>query len=121
MAKHKQIAILDAGSQFCGQIDRVVHELEVDCDILPINTPVNNLNRYRALIISGGPDSINEPGAKQCDPKIFESGKPVLGICYGMQLIAKYMGGTVSDSGLREDGKTQTEFSTSPLFKNIDS
>lgn len=121
MARHKQIAILDAGSQFCGQIDRVVHELDIDCDILPLATPLSNLEKYKALIISGGPDSVNEPGSKDCDPAVFNSGKPILGICYGMQLIAKHLGGSVGDSGLREDGKTQTTFSDNPLFKDIDS
>lgn len=121
MPTHKQIAILDAGSQFCGQIDRVVHELDIDCDILPLDTPLTDLSGYKAIIISGGPDSVNEPGSKDCDPAVFSSGKPILGICYGMQLIAKHLGGSVGDSGMREDGKTQTTFSDNALFKDIDS
>lgn len=119
MPTHKQIAILDAGSQFCGQIDRVVHELEVSCTILPLNTPAKKLSSYSAIIISGGPDSVNEPDSKDCDPAVFKLGKPILGICYGMQLIAKHLGGAVSDSGMREDGKTITKFSKNPLFEGL--
>jgi GMP synthase (glutamine-hydrolysing) len=115
----KQVVILDAGSQFCGQIDRVVHELEVASDILPLSTPASKLSQYTAIIISGGPDSVNEANSKDCDPAIFSLGKPILGICYGMQLIAKHLGGSVGDSGLREDGMAVTNFANNSLFKSI--
>lgn len=115
----KQVVILDAGSQFCGQIDRVVHELEVASDILPLSTPASELSQYNAIIISGGPDSVNEANSKDCDPAIFSLNKPILGICYGMQLIAKHLGGSVGDSGLREDGMAVTNFIENPLFTSI--
>lgn len=115
-----QLVILDAGSQFCGQIDRTVRELGVRCDILPLETPVEELEGYSAVIISGGPDSVTAEDAKHCDPAIFTAGKPVLGICLGLQLMAHHLGGRVGDAGIREDGRTSTWLQTaSTLFEGM--
>lgn len=115
-----QVVILDAGSQFCGQIDRTVRELGVRCDILPLETPVAEIEGCSAIIISGGPDSVIAEDAKQCDPAVFTAGKPVLGICLGLQLMAHHLGGMVGDAGIREDGKTSTWLqTTSPLFEGL--
>lgn len=114
-----QVAILDAGSQFCAQIDRNIREMNVSTAILPIETSADKLLGYKALVISGGPDSVTETGAKQCDPEIFNMGKPTLGICYGMQLMAHHLGGRVEDSGIREDGKVNTWFAPSTLFQKV--
>lgn len=116
-----QVVVLDGGSQFCGQIDRTIRESGVMCDILPIDTPAEQLVGRKAIIISGGPDSVTADGARQCDPAVFELGIPALGICYGEQLMAHHLGGTVGNSGIREDGKVNTTFfGGSPLFQGIE-
>lgn len=118
----ERVAILDAGSQYGKVIDRRVRELFVCSELLPINTPAHKLLElgYKALIISGSPDSVGFHGSAECDPKIFESGLPILGICYGMQLINKAFGGHVSKGESREDGQFVIDCdTTSPLFKGL--
>jgi GMP synthase (glutamine-hydrolysing) len=113
-----QVVILDAGSQYRGQIDRRVRELEVSSIILPIETPAEELHGCGAIIISGGPDNVLDPDARHCDPRIFELGKPILGDCYGMHEIAFQLGGTetVKVAGIREDGSRSTWLEPSTLF-----
>src|SRR5262249_32764850 len=74
--------------------------------ILPFNTPLEKIlsQRPKGIILSGGPDSVYEKDAPACDPMIFEQGIPVLGVCYGMQLLAKELGGKVEGSSRREYG-----------------
>ena len=89
---HKEIvAILDFGSQYTQLIARKVRELKVYCEIFPYNTDVEKLRSLNPLgiILSGGPRSVTEADAPACDPAIFGLGAPILGICYGIQLIAK--------------------------------
>ena len=116
-----RVAVLDGGSQFTGQVDRTVREAGYRCDILPLETPAEELRAagYEALVYSGGPDSVFEEGSRQCDPANHDLGIPELGICYGMQLIAQHFGGKVGSSGLREDGKANTALLPSPLFKGL--
>ncbi|CAH8534625.1 unnamed protein product [Dicrocoelium dendriticum] len=107
----ERVAILDAGAQYGKVIDRRVRELLVCSELLPINTPVNKLLElgYKALIISGSPDSVSFHGAAECDPKVFESGLPILAF-----------GGHVSKGDSREDGQFVIECDTaSPLFKGL--
>lgn len=113
----EKIAILDCGAQYTKVIDRRVRELNVCSDILPLNTPVEILKDYAAVILSGGPNSVFEPGAPQVDAALLNSGLPVLGICYGMQLIAHTMGGTVTPGTVKEFGETVINVSPdAPLF-----
>ncbi|NLG78843.1 MAG: glutamine-hydrolyzing GMP synthase [Firmicutes bacterium] len=118
------IAILDFGSQYSMLIARKVRELSVYCEILPHDTPAPRLAALEpeGIILSGGPSSVYEENAPGCDRRIFEMGVPVLGICYGMQLMAHVLGGDVVRSGLREYGKT-TVFVDDPsdLFAGIGS
>lgn len=108
-SKHDLIAILDFGAQYAMLIARRVRECNVYCEILPYNVSVAELKkrRVKGVIISGGPASVYEKHAPKADPKLFHSGIPILGICYGTQLIAKDLGGTVKPGRKREYGRTE--------------
>jgi GMP synthase (glutamine-hydrolysing) len=103
----EQIVILDFGSQYTQVIARRIREGNVYCTILPYNTPAKKLAalRPKGLVLSGGPASVYAPKAPHPDARIFELGMPVLGICYGMQLLAHYLGGKVEPGQKREYGK----------------
>jgi GMP synthase (glutamine-hydrolysing) len=120
--QHKWIAILDFGSQYTQLIARRVREQQVYSEIVRFDTPAAQL-RERApagIILSGGPNSVFEAGAPLCDPALFDLGIPVLGICYGMQLTAKTLGGTVKPGAHREYGHTRIEtVPGSPLFAGV--
>ncbi len=105
------IAILDFGSQYSQLIARRVREQQVYCELLRFDTPAAELarRRPRGLILSGGPSSVYEAGAPQCDPAIFDLGIPVLGICYGMQLMAAQLRGHVKPGPSREFGHATIE------------
>jgi GMP synthase (glutamine-hydrolysing) len=116
------IAILDCGAQYTKVIDRRVRDMNVATEILPIDTPLTqlSLNTYAGIILSGGPNSVYEAGSPQCDPGLFTLGLPVLGICYGMQLLTHHCGGTVQSLHAKEYGETTiTTQPTSPLFAGL--
>ncbi len=103
---HQTILVLDFGSQYTQLIARRLRELSVYSEIVPFETPVDRLREKRpaGLILSGGPRSVSEPGAPRCDPRVFDAGAPVLGICYGMQLMTDALGGCVARAPHREYG-----------------
>lgn len=116
-----RVAILDAGAQYGKVIDRRVRGLMVYAELLPLDTPLEQLEGYDALIISGGPESVYAPDAPKPDGRLWRSGKPILGICYGMQLINQAFGGTVEHKATREDGQFVIEVDgQSALFKGLD-
>ncbi|HEX7018105.1 MAG TPA: glutamine-hydrolyzing GMP synthase [Patescibacteria group bacterium] len=116
----QKLAILDAGAQYGKVIDRRVRELKVESDILPLTTPTHELKKYRAFIISGGPESVYGEQAPKYNPEIFSLGKPILGICYGLQLMNYVHGGTVLKKNKREDGPCRITINAdSPLFQNL--
>src|SRR3954447_13342697 len=90
-----QIAVLDAGGQYCHLIARKVRDLGVYAEVRASETPAAELDGVRGIIISGGPSSVYDPGSPTVDPGIFALGIPVLGICYGQQLMAHLLGGHV--------------------------
>ena len=103
---HQTILVLDFGSQYTQLIARRLRELSVYSEIVPFNTAVETLREKSpvGIILSGGPKSVSEAGAPKCAPELFELGTPVLGICYGMQLMTDVLGGEVRRSGQREFG-----------------
>jgi len=103
---HQTILVLDFGSQYTQLIARRLRELNVFSEVVPFSTPLDALRARRpaGIILSGGPKSVSDAGAPKCDPKLFELGTPVLGICYGMQLMTDVLGGEVRRSGQREFG-----------------
>jgi GMP synthase (glutamine-hydrolysing) len=100
------VLVLDFGSQTSQLIARRIREARVYCELVPGTTPWPELEaRHPAgLVLSGGPASVYEPGAPQVDPRALRAGVPVLGICYGMQLIAHHLGGQVAPGSSREYG-----------------
>ena len=116
------IAILDFGSQYNQLIARRVRECRVFCEILPHDISPSALMKKnpQGIILSGGPASIFDKGVPVCDPGLFKMGIPVLGICYGMQLMAHQLGGKVTSSPLREYGKARLRSrKESALFKGL--
>ena len=114
--------VLDFGSQYSQLIARRVREAGVYCELIPGTTPwaVMRERSPRALILSGGPSSVYAEGAPLCDPAALGAGVPVLGICYGMQLLAYQLGGQVASSGRREYGPANVQVDLeSELFKDL--
>ena len=122
---HQTVIVLDFGGQYNQLIARRVRECGVYCEVKPYATPLEELRAMEpiGIIFTGGPGSVYLDGAPQVDPAIFTWGTPILGICYGCQLIAQSLGGQVTpaqDSSAREYGKTVTCYDTScKLFKGL--
>lgn len=118
----EKILILDFGSQYTQLIARRVRECKVYCEIIPFNEGIERIKKEKpkGLILSGGPSSVYMSKAPLIDKKIFELGIPVLGICYGMQLMTYILGGEVSKSVKREYGKAELIIDDdSDIFKGI--
>jgi GMP synthase (glutamine-hydrolysing) len=105
-ATREAIAILDFGSQYSQLIARRVREANVYCELFPYDAPAEEVLSLgpRGFILSGGPESVYDAGAPQLPAYVLDSGLPVLGICYGMQLLAHNMGGKVAPAARREYG-----------------
>ena len=107
--KVQRISILDYGSQYTQLVARRIREQQVFSEIIPFDTPAAMLREDppQGIILSGGPNSVFENGAPGIDPEIFGLGIPILGICYGMQLMSQNLGGVVEPGVKREYGKTE--------------
>ena len=119
---HQTLIVLDFGSQFTQLIARRLRELSVYSEILPFNTPVAEIARRSpiGIILSGGPKSVHEDGAPRCDAAVFGIGVPVLGICYGMQLMTDALGGEVAAAPHREFGLATIKIAPeAPLFASV--
>lgn len=121
--KNEKVLVIDFGGQYNQLIARRVRECNVYCEVHPYKISIEKIKEFnpKGIIFTGGPNSVYEENSPQIDKAIFELGIPVLGLCYGMQLMAHTLGGKVSSAAAKEFGKTQTNFdTTSPLFKNLD-
>ena len=101
---HRSIVVLDFGGQYAHLIARRVRQCGAYSEIYNAETPASDLEGAAGIILSGGPQSVYDPESPQGDPAIFELGIPVLGICYGLQWMAKTLGGEVAEGKTKEYG-----------------
>jgi GMP synthase (glutamine-hydrolysing) len=119
--QHDKVLVVDLGAQYAQLIARRVREAHVYSEIVPRTMPFAEMLAMgpKAIILSGGPASVHVEGAPSVDPEIYASGIPLLGICYGAQLLARDLGGTVAKTGRGEYGRTElTVGTTGPLFRD---
>src|ERR1041385_3766310 len=110
----RPVLVVDLGAQYAQLIARRVRECHVYSEIVAHDLPIDELKAKRptGIILSGGPASVYEEGAPAIDPRVFDLGVPVLGICYGHQLMARDLGGEVAATGQREYGGTRLTLDT---------
>ncbi|MDR1689328.1 MAG: glutamine-hydrolyzing GMP synthase [Clostridiales bacterium] len=116
----EKIAVLDCGGQYTKVIDRKIREAFVKSDIFPAWVKAADLAGYSGIILTGSPESIKGAGSPRPDSEIFSLGIPVLGICYGMHLIAEHFGGKVTEAKKKEYGEAEIKTdNTCPLFDGL--
>ena len=122
-AEERPVLVVDLGGQYSQLIARRVREARVYSELVGHRLSAAEIARRNpaALVLSGGPASVYADGAPDIDPAIFELGVPTLGICYGMQLMARDLGGAVAHTGLSEFGKTEVDLGESALFHDLPS
>lgn len=116
------VIVIDFGGQYNQLIARRVRECNVYCEIYSYKTDLEKIRamKPKGIILTGGPSSCYEDGAATCSPELFSMGIPVLGLCYGAQLMAHLLGGRVERAAVREYGKTELNVDTgSPLFADV--
>ena len=119
---HELVIVLDFGGQYNQLIARRVRECNVYCEVHPYNISIDKIKEMnpKGIIFTGGPNSVYGEDSPHCDKEIFNLGIPILGICYGSQLIAHLLGGEVATAPVREYGKTEVDVnSSSKLFKDV--
>ncbi len=118
MTEHDLVLVVDFGAQYAQLIARRVREARVYSEIVPHTTPVADLlaRRPQAILLSGGPSSVYEPGAPTVDASVFEAGVPVFGMCYGFQAMAQGLGGEVRRTGRSEYGRTPVDVTDSGIL-----
>ena len=120
--KNETVIVLDFGGQYNQLIARRVRECNVYCEVLPYSTDIEKIKEKNpvGIIFTGGPNSVYAKEAPKCSKEIFEMGIPVLGICYGSQLMAQMLGGRVERADKREYGKAEISLKDSKLFEGIE-
>lgn len=120
--KNETVIVLDFGGQYNQLIARRVRECNVYCEVLPYSTDIEKIKEKNpvGIIFTGGPNSVYAEEAPKCSKEIFEMGIPVLGICYGSQLMAQMLGGRVERADKREYGKAEISLKDSKLFEGIE-
>ncbi len=118
MTRHRPVLVVDFGAQYAQLIARRVREARVYSEVVPHTITAAEVAERQplAIILSGGPSSVYEPGSPSLDPGIVALGVPVLGICYGFQVMAQQLGGVVANTGLREYGATEAHVTGGVLF-----
>ena len=121
--QHQRVLILDFGGQYNQLIARRVRELNVFCDLLPSDMSLQKIKEYNpiGIIFTGGPNSVYDEGSPKIDKGVFDLGIPVLGICYGCQLMAYTLGGEVQRASTSEYGKAEVEYVSSHLTVDMPS
>ena len=121
--QHQRVLILDFGGQYNQLIARRVRELNVFCDLLPSDMSLEKIKEYDpiGIIFTGGPNSVYDEGSPKIDKGVFDLGVPVLGICYGCQLMAYTLGGTVERASTSEYGKAEVTYVSSHLTVDMPS
>jgi GMP synthase (glutamine-hydrolysing) len=120
--KRENVIVLDFGGQYNQLIARRVRECHVYCEVKPYNMSIEEIRSMnpKGIIFTGGPNSVYDPESPKCDPAIYELGIPILGICYGSQLMMQQLGGNVISANVREYGKTEVNVNTdSLLFRDV--
>ena len=109
--EHSGIIILDFGSQYTQLIARRIRELNIFSEILPFNASIEEIKKHnpKGIIFSGGPASVYEPNAPKPDERVYNLGLPILGICYGLQVLTEHFGGKVVKADRHEYGKAELE------------
>lgn len=120
--QHERVLVLDFGGQYNQLIARRVREQSVYCDLKPCDMTIEEIKQYapKGIIFTGGPNSVYDENSPHIDPEIFRLGIPVLGICYGAQLMAYTLGGKVESATTREYGKSDIEYFDSDIFEGVD-
>ena len=120
--QHERVLVLDFGGQYNQLIARRVREQSVYCDLKPCDMTIEEIKQYapKGIIFTGGPNSVYDENSPHIDPEIFRLGIPVLGICYGAQLMAYTLGGKVESATTREYGKSDIEYFNSEIFEGVD-
>ena len=116
------VIVIDFGGQYNQLVARRVRECNVYCEIYSYKTDLEKIREMnpKGIILTGGPNSCYEPGAATCSPELFEMGVPVLGLCYGAQLMMQVLGGKVEKAPVREYGKIEVMVDNhSVLFQNV--
>ena len=122
--ERENVIVLDFGGQYNQLIARRVRECNVYCEVHPYNISLEKIKQMqpKGIIFTGGPNSVYGEGSVLCGKEIFELGIPILGICYGAQVIAHLLGGKVSTAPVSEFGKTEVEVdNTASIFRGVSS
>nr|WP_082970376.1 glutamine-hydrolyzing GMP synthase [Mycobacterium sp. E2989] len=122
-APPRPVLVVDFGAQYAQLIARRVREARVFSEVIPHTASIDEIKAREpsALVLSGGPSSVYEPGAPQLDPAVFDLGVPVFGICYGFQAMAQALGGTVAHTGTSEYGRTELKVAGGELHSGLPS
>ncbi len=120
--QHEKVLVLDFGGQYNQLIARRVREQNVYCELLPCDISIERIKAFapKGIIFTGGPNSVYDENSPHIDPEIFNLGIPVLGICYGAQLMAYTLGGKVEHAPSREYGKSDVTYFGGKIFKDVD-
>ena len=120
---NEKVLVIDFGGQYNQLVARRVRECNVYCEIYSYKTPLEKIKAMnpKGIILTGGPNSVYEEGAPSCTKDLFEIGVPILGLCYGAQLIQHVLGGKVEKAIVREYGKIETAIdgSKDALFNGV--